>query len=72
VALTNEGEFTLVLLSVTEPVRSNQHDCRLGCANGLFERPNPRQPWRQIAAIKERLQTLGAQDRINVRRMAPV
>ena len=40
-ALADKGEFALVLLGVTEPVRSDQHDRRLGGADGLFQRPNP-------------------------------
>ena len=38
----------------------------------LFQRQNPRKPQRQIAPIEERSQTLGAQDRSDLRRMAPV
>jgi hypothetical protein len=41
--LTHKGEFTFVLLGVAEPARSDQHDCRLGGADGLFQRANPRQ-----------------------------
>ena len=68
--LADKGEFTFVLLGVAEPARPDQHDRRLGCADGLFQRANPGQPRRKIAAIEERLQTLRAQDRIDLRRVA--
>jgi hypothetical protein len=41
--LTYESEFSFVLLGVAEPTRPDQHDHDLGGADGLFQRPNPRQ-----------------------------
>ena len=70
--LADKGEFAFVLLGVAEPARSDQHDRRLGCADGLFQRANPRQTRRKIAAIKEGLQALVTQDRIDLRRVARV
>ena len=40
--LTDKGEFAFVLLGVAEPARPDQHDHRLGCADGLFQRREPR------------------------------
>ena len=70
--LTHKGEFTFVLLGVAEPTRPDQHDHGLGCADGLFQRANPRQTRRQITAVKEGLQALVTQDRIDICRVAPV
>ena len=52
--LADKGEFAFVLLGVAEPARPDQHDRRLGRADGLFQRANPRQTRRKIAAIEER------------------
>jgi hypothetical protein len=53
-------------------MRPHQHDRRLGCTDGVFKCRTPAQARRKVAAIKERLQTLRAQHRIDVRRVAPV
>ena len=53
VALANNGGLPFILLGVAKPVRSDEHNRGLGGADGLFQRPNPRQPRRQIAAIEE-------------------
>ena|SRR5438132_1286287 len=39
----NKSKFSFVLLGIAEPTRSDQHDHGLGCADGLFQRANPRQ-----------------------------
>ena len=43
VALANNGGLPFILLGVAEPVRSNQHDGRLGRAVRGFQRRNPGQ-----------------------------
>src|SRR5262249_56806966 len=50
--LTHKSEFTFVLLCVPEPARSDQDDYSPGCADGLFQRPNPRDTSRQITAVE--------------------
>jgi len=59
-------------LCISEPARPDQHNHGLGGADGLFQRANPRQTRRQITAVKEGLQALVTQDRIDLRRVAPV
>jgi hypothetical protein len=40
-ALADNRKLAFVLLSIAEPTRSDQHDCRFGCANCLFQRADP-------------------------------
>jgi hypothetical protein len=69
------GRATAALVPAGEGLsefHGDQCDRRLGCTDGVFKCPNPAQARRKVAAIKERLQTLRAQHRIDVRRVAPV
>ena len=45
-------------------VTNSRHIHVIG-AHGAFQRPNPRPPWRQITAVKEGLQVLVTQGRID-------